>query len=294
MTNTKTGMWIVILVTIIVTLPFIGSDCNSSSNPPAPVTGIAPPQNIVLTLITDSTDNHAAAVVSWDASPDESMSGFSGYRVTTYKVDENGDIISAYQSEMIPYVIHTFTVPYIGRGIRYRSYLTSELKDGTKSDSVATIIYAGIYNGTDGTIDEYQPDDSTVIKSGYGWNTQTGIGSNLFYTPENTDSIDIHMRAGADDSVTFYSPILFPPGTKFTKFRDIGTGQESFDNTNPPEPVEDSARVISDHVYLIKTEKDYYIKIWVKDVNFVASAIPPYYNVIFDYKVQPIPGLRVL
>lgn len=294
MSNAKKSLWILIFATMVITLPFIGSDCNSSSNLPGPVTGVSPPQNITLSLITDTTDSHAAAVLNWDASPDENMSDFSGYKVTTYKVNTEGDIISVFQTEMIPYVIHTYTIPYIGRGIRYRTFVTSELKDGTESDSVSTIVYAGIYSGTDGTIDEYQPDDSTVIKSGYGWNTETGTGSNLFYTAENSWSIDMHLRAGTDDSLKFYSPILFPPGTKLTRFRDIGTGQQSFDDINLPEPFEDSVRVISDHVYLIKTNKDYYIKIWVKDVHFVAGAIPPYYNVVFDYKVQPISGLRVL
>lgn len=294
MPSAKTGMRIFILLTIIFALPFIGSDCNSGSNPPGPISGVAPPQNLVLTLITDSTDNHAAAVVNWDASPDENMSSFYGYRVTTYKVTAVGEITSTFLTEKIPYVVHSYTIPYIGRGIRYRTFVTSELKDGSEGDSIGTFIYAGIYTGTDGAIDEYQPDDSTVIKSGYGWNTQTGTGENLFYTPGNTGSIDIQMRAGKDDSLTFYSPILFPPGTKLTRFRDIGEGLEAFDNTNLPEPDEDSVRVISNDVYLIKTDKDNYIKVWVKDIHFIAGAIPPYYNVVFDYKVQPIPGLRVL
>ena len=170
----------------------------------------------------------------------------------------------------------------------------SELNDGTESDSAGTIVYAGVFYREDGTIDEYQPGDSTVIKSGYGWNTLTGNGVNLFFDSGNAGMIDMNLRAGENDSLTFYSPKLFSPGIKSTKFIFIGKGEDAFDQTYLPEPVDDSIRVDSDNVYLLKTQEGNYVKIWVKSIHFIAGSIPPFYNVTFDYKLQPIADFRVL
>ena len=167
---------------LIFTLPFIGGDCDSENNPPAPVTGIAEPLNVSVVVTSDSTGAESYAVIQWDASPDENMENFYGYRIITYKLDSDNNYLSVFENESIPKDSHSFTVGPIGTGVKFRSFVLSRLNDGSESDSVATINYAGVLYRTDGTIDEYQPADTSVIKSGYGWNFQTGEGFNLFLT----------------------------------------------------------------------------------------------------------------
>ncbi len=279
---------------IILSLPFTGSDCNSSNNPPGPAGGVAAPQNVSVVINSDSTGQQSSAAISWDASPDESMSDFSGYRVVTYKLDNNNNIVSVFQNDNFPSTVHSHTVDSIGTGTKFHTYVIARLNDGSESDSTGSLVYAGVFYRTDGTIDEYQPGDTSFIESGYGWNIQTGKGTNYLFNSSNTGMIDIILRGGVNDSLTFYSPDLFSPGTKSTKFLTIGPGQEAFDLTVLSEPDKDSVRVDSDYVYLIKTREGNYVKIWVKSVNYIAGSIPPYHNVLFDYKVQPIADLRVL
>lgn len=295
MFNVKIRIVLFISGLLLLTLPFTGSDCGSSNNPPAPSTGgVAAPQNVSLVINSDSTGQNSTALISWDASPDEDLSDFSGYKVVTYKVDENHNLLSTHQVKYLPSSVHYFTVDSIGINSRFETFVLSELNDGTESDSTGTLVYAGVYYRTDGTIDEYQPVDSSVIKSGYGWNPQSGQGSNYTFDQANAASIDMIMRGGVNDSLTFYSPDQYSPGTRSTKFIKVGPGQDAFDQTYLPEPDKDSIRVDSNYVYLLKTMDGYYIKVWVKSINYIAGAIPPYHNVVFDYKVQPVDGLRVL
>ncbi len=280
---------------LLLTLPFTGSDCNSSNNPPAPSTGgVAAPVNVSLVINSDSTGQNSTALISWDASPDENLSNFMGYKVATYKVDANHNVLATHDIKTLTYPVHYYTVDSIALNTRYETYVFSELNDGTESDSTGTLVYSGIYQASNGTIDEYQPDDSTVIKSGYGWDILTGEGTNYFFNSSNTGTIDMIMRGGVNDSLTFYSPDIYSPGSKSTKFIKVGPGQDAFDQTYMNEPYQDSVRVNNNYVYLLKTMDGYYVKIWVKDIHFIAGAIPPYHNVIFDYKVQPVKGLKVL
>lgn len=294
MFKAKIKVLIIISGLLIFTLPFIGSDCNSENNPPAPTTGVTPPQNVSVVLTSDTTGQQSAAVISWAASPDESMNNFYGYRLVTYRLDNNGNIISTLENDSIPKVTHSFTIGPIGTRVKFQSFIFSQLDNGTESDSAGTVIYAGVFYRTDGTIDEYQQGDSTVIKSGYGWNTVTGNGMNLFFDTENAANIDINLRAGEGDSLTFFSPSVFSPGIKSAKLMRIGTGEEAFSETILPEPTADSVRVDTNNVYLIKTQEGYYIKLWVKSIHYVAGSIPPFYNITFDYKLQPIAEFRLL
>ncbi len=292
---TKFRIPLLIIGLLLLTVPFIGSNCNSNNNPPAPSTGgVAAPKNVSLVVNSDSIGLHSTALISWDASPDENLDNFSGYKVVTYKLDENHNVLATHQVKDLPSSVHYFTVDSIGLNTRFETFVFSELVDGTESDSVGTPIYAGVYLRSDGTIDEYQPGDTSIIKSGYGWNVQTGAGTNYLFISSNSGMIDMIMRGGVNDSLTFYSPDIYNPGTRSTKYLKIGTGQEAFDQTALSEPDKDSVRVDSNYVYLLKTTDGYYIKIWVKAVHLIANAIPPYHNVVFDYKVQPIPGLKVL
>ena len=295
MHNIKIRILLFILGVLLITLPFTGSDCNSNNNPPAPTTGgVAAPLNVALVLNSDTTGQNSTAIVSWDASPDENLDNFSGYKLVTYNVDTNHNVLSIHEVNTLPPSVHYFTVGSIALNTRYESFVFSELNDGTESDSAGTLIYSGIYEWNDGTIDEYQPGDTTIIKSGYGWNIQTGKGTNYLFHSSNADMIDMIMRGGVNDSLTFYSPDKFSPGTRSTKFIKIGPGQDAFDQTYLSEPYEDSVRVDSNSVYLLKTTEGYYIKIWVKSIHYIAGSIPPYHNVVFYYKVQPLAGLKVL
>ncbi len=279
---------------LLLTLPFTGTGCSSSDNPPAPSTGVAAPENVSLVINSDSTGQHSTAFITWDASPDENRSNFSGYKVLTYKVDENHNVISTHQVKGFPPSVHYFTIDSIGLNSRFQTFVFSELDDGTESDSTGTPVYAGVYYRTDGTIDQYKSGDTSIIKSGYGWNIQNGQGTNYLFDPSNAGTIDMIMRGEVNDSLTFYSPDQYPPGTRSTKFLKVGTGQDAFDQTNLTEPDKDSIRIDSNYVYLLKTMEGYYIKVWVKAIHYLAGAIPPYYNVVFDYKIQPIEGLKVL
>lgn len=295
MRNAKIRILIFISGLLLLTLPFTGSDCNSSNNPPAPSTGgVAAPVNVSVVINSDSTGQHSTALINWDASPDENLSNFRGYKVATYKVDANHNVLSTHEVRDLSYPVHYYTVDSLALNTRYESFVISELNDGSEGDSAGTLAYAGIYQNTDGTIDEYQQEDSIIIKSGYGWNIQTGEGTNYFFNSSNADMIDMIMRDGVNDSLTFYSPDKYSPGTKTTKIIKVGPGQDAFDQTYLSEPDMDSVRVDSNYVYLLKTMDGYYIKIWVKAIHYIAGAIPPYHNVVFDYKVQPIEGLKVL
>ncbi len=295
MFNAKIRILFFISGLFLLTLPFTGSDCNSGNNPPAPSAGgVAAPGDVSVVINSDSTGLHSTALVSWDSSPDENLDNFSGYKVVTYKVDENHNVLATHQIKNLPSSVHYFTVDSIGLNTRYETFVFSELDDGTESDSTGTLMYAGVYYRTDGTIDEYQPGDSSFIESAYGWDIQTGKGTNYLFNSTNAAMIDMTMRGGENDSLTFYSPNHFSPGTRTTKFLKVGPGQDAFDQTYMNEPDKDSVNVDSNYVYLLKTMDGYYIKVWVKAVNYIAGAIPPYYSVTFDYKVQPIEGLKVL
>ncbi len=293
MSNAKIRISIFISGLLMFMLPFTG--CSNDNNPPAPSTGsVAAPANVSLVINSDSTGQNSTALISWDASPDENMDNFSGYKVVTYKVDENHNVLSTHQVKNFPSSVHYFTVDSIGLNSRFETFVFSELDDGTESDSTGTPIYAGIYYRTDGTIDEYQPGDTTFIESGYGWNITNGVGTNYQFNSSNSGMIDMIMRGGVNDSLTFYSPDHYSPGTRSTKFAKVGPGQNAFDQTYLPDPDKDSVRVDSNYVYLLKTSDGHFIKVWVKAINYIAGSIPPYHNVEFEYKIQPVEGLKVL
>ena len=47
----------------------------------------------------------------------------------------------------------------------------------------------------------------------------------------------------------------------------IGSGQSGFDETNLPEADETILLAENDNVYFLKTQDNYYIKIWIKSVD---------------------------
>lgn len=286
--NEKGTVFLILLLLLI--LPVIAINCKLVENPP----GVAAVKNVAVKINSDSTGNQSTAIVSWDASADVNANEFAGYYVVTYQLDANGNINSTFDRANLPKSARTYFVDSIGTGVTFRTFIFSKLNDGSKSDSVGTLIYAGVFYRTDGTIDGFQQGDQTQIISGFGWDTQTGIGYNIPYLQENNLYIDMNMRQNSSGVLVFSSPALFPPGTRTTFFSLIGQGQDAFDLTNLDEPVDFSADVDSNNVYLLKLQEGNYVKVWVKSIRFIAGAVPPYYNVIFDYKVQPIADLRVL
>lgn len=281
---------VVLILSFILILPVIAINCKLVENPP----GVAAVQNVAVKIDSDSTGSESTAIVSWDHSKDVNTNDFAGYYIVTYQIDANGNINSIFNRANLSKSARTYIVDSIGTGVRFRTYIFSRLNDGTKSDSVGTLIYAGVFYRTDGTIDEFQPGDQTQIICGYGWDIQTGKGSNIPYLQENADFLDLNMRQNSSGILVFSSPALFSPGTRTTLIEVVGTGQDAFDLTELNEPQDFTADVDSNTVYLLKLQEGNYVKVWVRSINFIAGAVPPFYNVLFDYKVQPIPELRVL
>ncbi|HSD62977.1 MAG TPA: hypothetical protein VLB50_04235 [Ignavibacteriaceae bacterium] len=286
----RNGITAYIIIILILTLPAIAVNCKLVENPP----GVTAVQNVAVKINSDSTGSASTAIISWDPSADQNDNDFSGYSVITYQLDANGNINSTFDKANLSKSTLSYTVDSIGTGVRFRTYIFSKLSDGTKSDSVGTIIYAGVFYRTDGIIDEYQPGDQTQIICGFGWDEQTGTGYNIPYLNENANFIDMNMRQNSSGILVFSSPALFSPGIRTTLFSLVGQGQAAFDQTDLTEPVNYSADVDSNNVYLVKLQEGIYVKVWVRDVRFITNSVPPFYNVIFDYKLQPIVGLRVL
>jgi hypothetical protein len=282
---------VTVLVLFTVSFMFIGGDCGSGDEDPEPTpTGsVAAPTNLDIEL--DAVPGGSSyALITWSSSTDENNANFKGYNVNTYIVDENGTIdtlIDAHQGAKSP---RNYTLNTLVWGTRYKTYVTAVLNSGIKSDSVATPVYGGVYYNNNGVIDEFS--SNNAAESGYGWDPGTGAGNKYSYTSGNASNIDLHLRS--DNGVLkFYSPNTQTPGTKTTLIKLVGTGDNAFDQVTLEEPDLTSIIIKDDEVYLLKTDEGYYIKVWVKDINPVVS-IPPYSEVQFEYKVQPIKGLRIL
>ncbi len=279
------------LMFLIASYTFMGGDCNSNNNNDitAPTTNtVAPPASF--TFNVDAVAGGDASVTfNWTDSPDENNSNFKGYRIITAEVDSNGNITSVLQ-EASRIKNLTYSIDPLERGRRYKTYLCSELEDGTMSDSLETEIYAAVFYNTDGVIDSYVPNSSTM--SGFGWNISTGAGTPYSYTQGNASSIDLHMEE-THDAPYFYTPNAFGGSFKLTRMKLIGSGQSGFDETNLHDADETILLAENDNVYLLKTEENYYVKIWIKSVE-PPSLTQDHFTIHFDYKVQPIKGLRVL
>ncbi len=278
-----------LILSIAAVLTFTGGDCGTNDANPQPAASVAAPTNVNLRVDAVSGGS-SFAQISWSASADESNSNFKGYQITTYNVDDSNNVAEMFNTQSVDKNVHLYNVNSINKGSKYISYVYSMLADGTKSDSVATDIYGGVYFYNDAAIDEYT--SSGAAKSGFGWSAQNGFGQQYSYVQSNASNIDLHLRK-VNDRLKFFSPDQYPPGEKSTKISLVGQGQSAFDNTNLDEPTAASVDVDSTNVYLLKTQEGYYVKIWVKTIGSVDD-IPPYNHVVFDYKVQPISGLRIL
>ncbi len=279
-----------IILTVLTIAMFLLSSCTSdtATNPQPAESSVAPPTNVDLLVDAVTVGGGSYALIFWKPSTDESKADFNGYRIITYTLNSSNAITGTYSNNLVPKSTHTQTVSSILRGTRYISYVRSELTDGTKSDSVATKIYGGVYYGNDGVVDEFSNTAST--KSGYGWNVSSGAGKQYSLTNTNASSIDMYM--GNDTGLKFNSPKnnVNLSGAKTTLFDVVGTGQDAFDQTTLDEPTFSVADVVADQVYLIKTQEGNYIKVWVKSISLANNINTAH----FDYKVQPIVNLKLV
>jgi len=277
------------LMLTVISFSFIGGDCSTDPDPePVPET-VAPPNSISLSV--DALPGGGSyAIINWTASPDEGEDNFKGYRVITVTLNSSGQIVSTFEERELPKNPRTHQVLSINRGTRYKTFLLAELEDGTKSDSLETEVYSGVYYNNDGVIDSYTAGPSNA-KSGYGWNPSTGAGTQYAFSLANRELIDINVRIFGVSDLYFVTPDFIDESFKSTSYSLVGAGLLAFNETVLQEPDRPTIKIEVDNVYLIKTEENYYIKVWVKEVTNNPEG---YYTVEFDYKVQPVEGLRIL
>lgn len=271
------------------------SKSDSGTNPVTPGGAPAAPTNVnvVLSAVSGGGSN---AKVSWTKSTDNSSGDFAGYQVITNKVDTTGKTLGVADSALVVKSDSTFHIVNLdpSRNTRYQTNVYSVLGNGTRSQAASSVIYAGVYEFTNQTIDEYQAVGSA--KSGFGFDPYLGLGTQLAYNTDNATKIDLNLRMDTDGALKFFSPSSPKAqltGGHDTKLSLIGTGQAAYDKAEGlAEPTLSEIAVTPDNVYLIKTQAGNYIKIWVKNVG--KSSGNSFNTATFDYKLQPFAGLRVL
>ncbi len=295
----KTLVSLLVLSFLIFSLT--GGDCGKQTTGPIAVKTVAAPQNVKVVLgaapIDSSVTQNSYAIVSWDASADENNTDFRGYRIITVELGSSNQVKLNLEEKALNKSVKSYTVNDIEPMKRYKTLVVAELTDGTRSDSVETPVYGGIYFNTNGSVDSYN--SSSNSQSGYGWDITTGEGTQYSFIQANSKKIDLHMREESTGALFFKSPDfldeLLGTSYKYTKMDLIGYGAEAFNETiisKPDSLFRTEAPVSKDGVYLLKTEEGNYIKIWVKNIEQTGN--PAYFNVKFYYKVQPIAGLRIL
>ena len=285
---------IILPAAIILTFSFLEINCKSDTTGPVSPVSLAPATNIRIIVAATGVGGGSFSSVTWDNSTDVGLSDFTGYAVVTDSVDVNGNSLGRFDSGFVSKTaIQVYNVLSLIRGKLFKSLVYSTT-DTQVSQSAASVIYSGVYLG-DGQIDEYSTSSST--KSAFGWDPQTGVGTQYDYVSLYSGSIDLEMRSEGGQ-LTFYSPGAVPnnPITypRETKFSIVGTGENFFDKwlgsySDLTEPSSLTIGVTKDNVYLIKTQDSTYIKLWVKDITGTA-----YKSVNFSYKLQPVQNLKVL
>jgi hypothetical protein len=274
------------LFILIGILMLLIAGCSTSTGPTKTV--VQPPSNVQVT-VDAIYDGNSFAIVFWDASKSESNHNFNGYQVNTYQLASNDSnkIVLKFNGSFLTGQTHNCYLSSIQRDVIYKSYVAAVFSDGSKSDSVPTNVFAGIYYNNDGVIDQDANGDTT-FKSGYGWDINSGAGHRYSFVRKNAANIDIYCMD--ENGLKFYSPNMYLTGGKITFFGVVGTGSQAFDQTNLSEPQDSSISISVDNVYLIKTEEGNYIKLWVSRFDNIADIS----EVVFDYKVQPVSGLRIV
>jgi hypothetical protein len=286
-----------LLLTFTLYFAFTAADCSKSTGPEQPVSNPPNPPANVYVVVDAVAGGNAFAIISWDKSPQHDDTNFKGYIVVTYIVNQMGDPQSTFDSAFVPKIeSRKRVIQNIQRGIRYKTYVYAVNQDNKRSIPFGTVIYAGVYYG-EGMIDEFKL--TGTAKSGYGWNPSTGQGSQYSFGQSNYPYIDLHMRIDSMSNVlTFYSPNVKAayPGARVTKFAIVPkTAQDGFDLVEGlEEPTLSAVSVVKDNVYLLKTQDNIYVKVWVKNIKITGSGTDAYKTVEFEYKIQPIVNLRVV
>jgi hypothetical protein len=262
---------------------FSGGDCGTDNDDPPPATSVAAPTSVDVSV---SQASGHFATVTWNHSSDNNRSDFTGYRVVTYEVDSAGTIISTFRTDNVPRTSNSQVINSIVPLKRFKTYVTAELSNNVKSDSVATKIYAAVFENN-GSIDEFM--ETGTAQSGFGWDVDFGVGTKYSFTAGSAINIDMHAR-NTGNGLRFYSPSDYLPGVRSTSYELVGQGQAAFDETDLVEPTSSSIAVIADNVYLLKLQSNHYVKVWVKEIASTGG----FQTINFTYKVQPIEGLRVV
>ncbi|MFO7446342.1 MAG: fibronectin type III domain-containing protein [Ignavibacteriaceae bacterium] len=287
MIKRETKHLITVLTIFTVSLALIGGDCTTESEPGL-VSLPSPPTSLTLSLEAGAGGS-SYSVVTWNPSADENREDFESYRVSTYTVDTNNVNIALVKDSITSKQTHTMQIHDIQRGTRYITRVAGVLEDGTNGNPIATTAYGGVFYNNNGSIDEFI--ESGPAQSGYGWDPVTGNGVQYAFTEENLPLIDLHLTMESDQ-LMFKSPNQVHTSGKVTFIDSIGAGSAAFSNTNLQEPAGTSVPVSDENVYLLKLSGNNYIKLWVKEIGQIGD--PPYSNVRFEYKVQPIEGMRIL
>ena len=290
MLQRKLNLFFTSAVVLFLSYIFMGGDCstNNNENPPA-ANSVRAPGSFTF-KVEASAGGDSKVTFNWTASSDENDNDFKGYRIITVELDSNNHKISVFQEQQLNKNIKTHSINPLERGKRFKTFILAEKNDGTKSDSLETEIYAGVFYDTTGMIDSYQENTSSM--SGYGWNILSGVGTQYPYTQSNAGKIDLHIRELGSDPF-FFSPGGLDQGFKLTRIKNIGSGQSAFDETNLPEADETFLSVNLGDVYLVKTQEGYYAKVWIKSIT-PPNVNQTYFTIKFDYKLQPIKNLRIL
>jgi hypothetical protein len=131
---------------------FSGGDCGTDNDDPPPATSVAAPTTQLMyqfrrPAVTSQQLHGTIPQIITDLIS-------RGYRVVTYEVDSAGAIISTFRTDNVPRTSNSQVINSIVPLKRYKTYVTAELNNNVKSDSVATKIYAAVFEN-DGSIDEF-------------------------------------------------------------------------------------------------------------------------------------------
>jgi len=284
-------LYFITLVVLFLSYLFMGGDCSTNDDEeiPPPDNSVAAPGSFTFKVEAEAGGD-SKVTFNWTSSSDENDTDFKGYRIITVEVDSNGNVTFIFQEQALSKTIKSHSINPLERGKRFKTFVLAERNNGIKSDSLETEIYAGVFYNVDGEIDSYVSVGSSM--SGFGWNISNGVGTQYPYTQSNSNKIDLHVRE-LSDVPYFFSPGGLDPGFKLTRIKNIGSGQEAFDETDLPEADETFLEINLGDVYLVKTQELYYAKIWIKNID-PPNALRAYYIIQFDYKLQPIKNLRIL
>jgi hypothetical protein len=274
-----------LISTLVISAIFI-TGC--SDDPVGPTEGpVGAPRDVRVSL--DAIPGGSSfAVISWSHGANITSNDFIRYRVSTYQVNQNDSIIALLRVDSLGRDISTIQLTLLP-DTRYRTYIAAELANDRRTDSVATPVYARIFVTEGEILDEFTL--TGISRSGYGWNTSTGAGSRHPFTAGSSQFIDLHMRDS--QGLKFFSPNTQQNGTRATLFGIVGEGEEAFRTLNLEEPTLSSVDVQVNQVYLLKTQDNFYIKVWVREI-IEQSVTQAFRSVRFDYKFQYISGLRAL